>query len=31
MLMDMNRTQDVRGYLFKLVGRAKGIQRKFGI
>jgi hypothetical protein len=31
MFIDMNRTQDIKGYLFKFVGRAKGIQRKFGI
>lgn len=31
MFMDMNRTQDIRGYLFKLAGRAKGIPRKFRI
>jgi hypothetical protein len=31
MLIDMNLTQDIRGYLFKLAGRAKGIPRKFSI
>jgi hypothetical protein len=31
MLLDINRTQDVKGFLFKLAGKAKGVQRKFNI
>lgn len=31
MFMDINHTQDIRGFLFKLAGRAKGVQRKFSI
>jgi hypothetical protein len=31
MFLDINRTQDIRGFLFKLAGKAKGIPRKFNI
>jgi hypothetical protein len=31
MLLDINFTQDIRGFLFKLAGKAKGVQRKFNI
>jgi hypothetical protein len=31
MFMDINHTQDIRGFLFKLAGKAKGVQRKFSI
>jgi hypothetical protein len=31
MFLDINRTQDIKGFLFKLAGKAKGVQRKFNI
>jgi hypothetical protein len=31
MFIDINHTQDIRGFLFKLSGKAKGVQRKFSI
>ena len=31
MFLDINRTQDIQGFLFKLAGKAKGVQRKFNI